>query len=423
MNTKRKFLLFCGTAVFLSLLGNTKKVQQVKSDDQEQKLTENIYQYLQANDSIAEKYLEQLKYSSVDKVQNIIINGKLTAYTLQQNKNVVSIGAIHGVKFPVNDKEYTYSGIVPVNYNSAKQYALIIHLHGTGRTGDNYIDKWQKIIDENKTENYILICPTFPDGKWSSKAGEEFVLTLIQKIKTIYNIDDNRIFLTGMSRGGGGTYNISKFHTDIFAGIAPIAGATDIENKAVLLENFLNLPIYIIHGSKDNFVPVEYARNAYQKLKDLKCDVTYIEHDKVLEAMPSIGGHFYPVELLPDLVKWFDTKKRKLLPSQLFIYQTKNNHERMYWVSATTLMKDTVSIQATLKDNHIEIKTEGVKKLKVFLNKELVSFIKPVSITMNGKEVFNKKVIPDVKTLLRNYKQFADSEMLFTAEIEVEMLK
>lgn len=438
MNTLTKHFFLYGFACLI-FFGNIQKLQASKTkpatssfsdpekENKEQKLLEKVYQYLSANDSSDEEYLEALKAYPVEKVQELISNGQLTAYTLQQNKDTVLTGSIHGAKFTVagrdtvKDKEYTYAGIVPSNYNSGKQYALIIHLHGMGRTGDSYIDKWEKVFGEMKTDNYILVCPTFPASNWSSKTGERIVMALMKKIKMLYNIDDNRIFLTGMSRGGGGTYNISKFHTDLFAGIAPIAGATDIENKALLLENFLNLPVYIIHGSKDDMVPVEYARTAYQKLKDLKCDVTYIEHDKVYEKMPSIGGHFYPAELLPDLVKWFDTKKRNTLPAKLFIYQTKYSHDRLHWLSAEELSKDTVSLEGEIKNNRIELKTDGVKKVKIFLNKELIDFSKPVAIVVNNKEVFKEIVKPDVKTLLKNYKKYMDKGMLFTKEVEVEL--
>ncbi|MBI4945740.1 MAG: hypothetical protein HY840_04990 [Bacteroidetes bacterium] len=396
------------------------------TQEDDQKLAAAICQYLSANDSLNKKYLEPLKNYSTEKVESFIASEQFTAYRLRQNKDSVFTGVVHETitvagKDTIKDKEYAYTGIVPANYNADKQYSLIIHLHGMGRTGDKYIDTWQKVFEETKADNYILICPTYPESNWSSKTGERIALTLMKKIKTIYNINDTRIFLTGMSRGGGGTYNISKFHTDLFAGIAPISGATDFENKALLLENFVPVPVYIIHGSKDNFVPVEYARNVYKKLQDLKCDVTYIEHDKVYEKMPSIGGHFYPTELLSDLVKWFDTKKRKGLPTKLFIYQTKNHHDRIYWLNAETLSKDTASIEGEIKNNRVEIKTDGVKQIKIFLNKELINFSQPVYFIVNNKEISKKTLKPDVGILIKNYKKHIDKEMLFTAEVVLDL--
>ena len=416
---KKKIILLCGIAICLFLLWNMKKIQ-VKPEGKEQKLIENVFQYLKANDSVAEKQVEQLSSSSVKEVQNIILTRQLTNYILQQNKDLVTTGAIHGTKFFVNDKEYAYSGLVPENYNPSKQYALIIHLHGAMSTGDTHIDKWKKIFEGANSDNYIMICPTYPESKWRSKTGEKIVFTLLNKLKDIYNIDENRIFLTGMSMGAGGTYSISRFHPDVFSGIAPVAGATDLFNKGLLLENFIPLPVYIIHGSKDSMVSVEYGRVAYQKLKDLKCDVTYIEHDMV-SKMKGGGGHFYPADLLPALLKWFDTKKRKPMPLQLFFRQTKNNHDRIFWISADSLTQDTITIQGEIKNNKIEITAGGMKKIKIFLNEGLVDFTKPVIVSVNNKNVFNKSIKPDVKTLLRNYRKDRDSGMLFTYEMEIQL--
>lgn len=389
--------------------------------DEDETTQETFYKFLEStDDTLSEKCLSKLKGNSYETIKSMIVSKEIKNYSLMKNEKSMT-GAVYGAYFYAAGTVYNFSLLVPEDYedyNVNKEYGLIIHLHGAGRTGDNYIKHWQEAFSQSKNNNYIVVCPTIISGSWQSQIGEEVVIELVKEIKRSYNIDDDKVFITGISMGGHGTYLMTIFHPDMFAGASPIAGAINFDKDAHLLENCSSVPFYIIHGSQDELIPVSYSQKISEKLKSLGFDVTYIEHNLVRESGPVRTGHLYPNELLPELIKWLDTKKRKPLTSKFSVHITKKYHSRIYWITPITLLTNNAHITAEISDNTMNIITKNLKKIKVHLDDQLVDFSKPVVIKINAKEVFNKRIYPDVQTLLLNYKRYRDTNFLFCAELE-----
>ena len=119
----------------------------------------------------------------------------------------------------------------------------MVCLHGAGFTGEAYLERWQARLGED----YVLACPTAPMGAWFTRGAEELVLATIRSVQRRYHIDPDRIFLTGMSNGGIGTWIIGMHDAPLFAGIAPMASGLD-DVLMPFLANLRSTPIYIIHG-------------------------------------------------------------------------------------------------------------------------------------------------------------------------------
>ena len=206
----------------------------------------------------------------------------------------------------------------PANYiaEAERKYPLILFLHGAGERGD---DIWKasihgpsKYAAQNPDFPFILVTPQCPAGQvWTS----ENLLELLAEVIAKNCVDETRIYLTGLSMGGYGTWNLGLAYPEKFAAIAPICGGG--ERIRVLLaarglsgpakqQSLVTLPVWAFHGAKDNVVPIEESERMIKLLKEAKCEqvkfTVYPEaqHDSWTETYNN-----------PELYAWFLKHERK----------------------------------------------------------------------------------------------------------------
>ncbi len=390
-------------------------------------LTAQIWQYVttedgdQAHTVLAS--LLQRPDATVLSVEHILQEGR--PYSLQP------VGTFPDQRVTVRDQTYHYSLYVPQGYRPTNEYALVICLHGAGFTGEAYLDRWQQRLGER----YILACPTYPAGAWFTRRAEELVLAVLQSVRSRYRVDPDRVFLTGMSNGGIGTWLIGMHHAPLFAGLAPMASGID-DVLFPFLENLRSTPTYIIHGKQDQVMPVELSRKLAGELKNLGYPFVYREHDRV---HPMAGGHFFPREELPDLVAWFDTQHRVAVPKTLTVVREASHLLTFGWVRIDAT-DEIASFSEDLIDkrddsirrrsyarltaqvtgpNRIEVRSEHVRQFTLFLNKDLTDLDKPVTVIVNGQASYEGLVTPTVDLLLRQARLRQDSRQLFPAQLSL----
>jgi predicted peptidase len=167
----------------------------------------------------------------------------------------------------IQKKELGYALHIPSNLKEKKP--LIVFLHGDGEKGTD-IEKVKihgpfDYLKTHKLDAYVLAPQCRENEKWSS----EILYRLIQKIQKEYNIDNNKIYLTGLSSGGWATWNLALEHPDLFAALVPIASFVDLIELEEICK-LKSIPIKIFHGLLDDVVTVDYPINVYKALK--KCD-------------------------------------------------------------------------------------------------------------------------------------------------------
>lgn len=166
-----------------------------------------------------------------------------------------------------------YLEYLPQGYSgNSNKYPVVIHLHGVGEKGpastdpnvlDDGIPKLIKLGPPKYVNNgtqfpFILISPQLKSsyGSWTSG----YVKEVIDHVKTYLRIDESRIYLTGLSLGGGGTWVTAQDFPRLFAAIAPICGGYNSPSKAanIALEN---LPVWAFHGDADTVVPISRSQS------------------------------------------------------------------------------------------------------------------------------------------------------------------
>jgi pimeloyl-ACP methyl ester carboxylesterase len=343
------------------------------------------------------------------------------------------VGLLPNEEVIVRDRPYQYSLSVPQSYEPIRDYALVVCLHGAGFTGEAYLDRWKTRLGEG----YLLVCPTYPAGAWFTRRAEDLVLETVRAVQRRYRIDPNRIFLSGMSNGGIGAWLIGMHHAPLFAGLAPMASGID-DVLFPFLENLRTTPVYIIHGSQDQVMPVELSRKLAGELKNMGYPFIYREHDR---THPMAGGHFFPREELPDLVKWFDSQRRNAAPKALTVVRDASHLLPFGWVridatdqiasfSEDLVDKRDESIRRRsyarltariTAPNQIEIQTDRVRQYTLFLNEDLIDLSKPVVITTNGMPSFEGMVTPQTEMLLRQTRLRQDPRQLFPAHLTLSV--
>ena len=344
--------------------------------------------------------------------------------------NYAPVGMQPGQEVAVGSEVFEYGLYVPEDYRPEKAYALVICLHGAGFTGDAYLERWQVRLGDS----YILACPTLMYGDWWTRTAEHLVMATLHAVTGTYHIDPDRVFLTGMSNGGIGAYLIGAHHAPRFAAIVPMASGLD-DVLMPFLENFQETPLYIIHGKRDQVMPVELSRSIVDTLAELNYTYVYREHDQI---HPMAGGHFFPREELADLVTWLGHQHRNLYPKKLRVVEDASHLLRFGWLridttdriaSFTEALIDRqdeaiksrlyARLDATITDNTIAVQSQRVRRFTLFFNDQLVDLARPVIVVTNGTVSFNGVVIPSVRTLLHEARVRHDGASVYSGSITI----
>ncbi len=187
---------------------------------------------------------------------------------------------------------------LPADYDkSDAEWPLILFLHGAGERGDDLrqLEKHgpPKIVMQ-KDMPFIVVSPQCPKDSWWPKENE--VLTnLLDDIVSRYNVDESRIYLTGLSMGGYGSWSLGCEHPKRFAAIAPVCGG----GEPFFGRKLKNTPVWAFHGAKDNTVPLK-------KSEDMVNTIKKAGGDAKLTVYPQ-AGHDSWTETYnnPKLYEWF----------------------------------------------------------------------------------------------------------------------
>ena len=166
---------------------------------------------------------------------------------------------------------YTYSVRPPSDYNDSKQYPIFIFLHG-GVTNDWFFTNF---LTNNfhipQDDSYIIVRPSKLEMDWNPKK----VLDVLEDVKTQMSVDDDRVYLTGLSMGGRGTFIVAAELPDYFAAIMPLSPHHTPYSYLPLAEDVAHLPIWMSHGDSDNTSSYDLASQMAQELQDLGAEIEF----------------------------------------------------------------------------------------------------------------------------------------------------
>jgi predicted peptidase len=190
------------------------------------------------------------------------------------------------------DKETTvyYLLFTPNDYKpDGKPWPLLLFLHGYGESGDNELDRLKihgppQLVDSRPEFPFIVVtpqCPPLPRemakirGAWQS----EQLIQLLDHVSKELNVDPSRVYVTGLSMGGFGTWRLAAAHPDRFAAAVPICGGGEPNEMAKALKG---VPIWAFHGAQDTIVPLAQSEDMVNAVRAAGGDVR-------LTVYPDVG--------------------------------------------------------------------------------------------------------------------------------------
>lgn len=209
-------------------------------------------------------------------VWNFLLAGAIASSAVAAETDVMARNQSAEVaKLEVRKKaELKYLLALPKGYDAkkGKKWPLMIFLHGAGERGTNLnkvaVHGPPKLVAQGKEFPFILISPQCPNGKvWDP----ELVIELLNQAVKKYRVDEGRVYLTGLSMGGFGSWATAIAYPDRFAAVAPICGGGNV--ISVLLpaggkeKQLKSLPIWAFHGAKDTVVTLDESERMVNAFK------------------------------------------------------------------------------------------------------------------------------------------------------------
>ncbi len=185
---------------------------------------------------------------------------------------------------------------LPKGYGKEKkEWPLVLFLHGIGERGNN-LELVKRhgppmLVAQGNEFPFILISPQCPDDSWWSN---DVLDGLLKDVEEKYDVDKNRVYVTGLSMGGYGTWGLAMEYPHRFAAIAPVCGAG---NERIAC-NLKDTPVWAFHGAKDNVVPISEDQKLIDALKKCGGNVKFTIYPN--------GNHDAWTETYnnPELYKW-----------------------------------------------------------------------------------------------------------------------
>lgn len=176
----------------------------------------------------------------------------------------------------VEKQELNYLLYLPKAYDADREsgWPLMLFLHGAGERGNDLarvkIHGPPKLVETDPDFPFVLVSPQCPeDQTWDTSA----LSRLLDDVTARLNIDTDRVYLTGLSMGGYGTWNLGIAEPQRFAAIAPICGGGELLDillvPAAQRAALQNLPVWAFHGGEDTVVPVDESQRMVAGLKRL----------------------------------------------------------------------------------------------------------------------------------------------------------
>jgi predicted esterase len=312
-----------------------------------------------------------------------------------------------------------YGLYVPPSYDAAKTWPLLVGLHGSGSNHLLHRRRLFGLGNEPGEGDYeairkdlplpdvgFLVLTPYGRGESAGYSGiaEGDVLRALDHVQRAYSVDADRVHLTGLSMGGGGTWHVGLRYPDRFASIAPVCGVADLDlmpwsagspaldkelmsltGYSRIVENASNLPVFVFHGDEDDAVDVTASRKMVEAFgKAGLGNARYFELPGVTHFSWDFAyrdaAHFRRVA---DI-------RRNAFPERVVYSTFSPRYTKAYWLRIDRLDRALAlaRIEGAQKAGVFDVKTDNLAAFSILLAPAIAPAGKPVEVKVNGKPVF-----------------------------------
>lgn len=264
---------------------------------------------------------------------------------------------------------------------------------------------------------------------WWSYRERTFPIAALDYVKRRYPVDTDRVVLMGYSMGGFGAWNVGLRYHDLFAAVAPFAGGLSREEFAsgmlgrdrltrALLDNVAMVPVYFVHGDQDDVVPVGPERWTHEELTEKKLPHTYVE---VPGGKHVLGDFLKDGEETRRFREWLDTRVRRASPRRVVHRAIGGYHAGAYWVRIDEVAGQSARVEAEAQRNRVVVTTEGVSRLTLFVDPEVLDSRKTITVFVDEKPAFQGKPKASLLAVAESFARTRDPKLVYERMLTVEV--
>lgn len=300
---------------------------------------------------------------------------------------------------------------LPVNYSPGKTWPLVIQMHGYNPGNPRYVRWWAAdsrhagIAAEFPGHQEVIYLEVHGRGNAGYLyLGDQDVVRALAEAKKHFSVDENRVYLTGDSMGGWGTWNIGTRHPELFAAIAPVFGGSDYHvdfteeqlakmdpphrfsqertSSWATADSLLNLPVFVHHGDVDQSVNVDYSRWGVRLLQRWGYDVRYHEYPGYgHESLLGEGNAAASIE-------WFLGHTRQSTPARVRVRSADLRTAQAYWVRVDQMESPAAFMVVdaeVISRSVIRLDTQNIQAITLSPAASLIDPAKPLRVIWNGE--------------------------------------
>jgi len=339
---------------------------------------------------------------------------------------------------------------VPDSYDPAKRYQVRFQLHGGvgGRETNQPRGTGESPLPG--AEQIYVVPYSWDAEPWWSNNQVLNLDTIIDSLKRTYNIDENRVVLSGVSDGGTGAYYIGMRETTPYASFLPLNGFImvlsneAVDDDQIFPNNLRNKPMFVINGGEDPLYPTATVDPFVKHM------MTAVKTDYYPQPNAGHNTRWWP-EMKDTYEKFVSDHPRDPDPDTLTWETAGLDHNRAHWLVIDQLgsrpgesismsdlnmfqtprvnrqiqlfqrRKHSGRVDLVRQGNTVQATTRGVAAFTLLLSPERFDFNQPIKVVANGHTVFENRVERNVKTLLKWAAHDNDRTMLYAAEIKIKL--
>ncbi|MDO4790076.1 MAG: alpha/beta hydrolase-fold protein [Porphyromonas sp.] len=377
----------------------------------------------------------------------------------------------YSIKFRINDSTLTsYYVHLPADYSPKQSYPLLVVLHGAVRnnslleflTSEICLEGFNRFYTKYANQHGVILL--IPQGSkeynWMMPdKGFFMVPSMVREVKKALNVDDDRVFVSGHSNGATGSFSYLMKQPTIFAGFYGFNTLPKVRTGGTFAENILNRSFLSFSTDQDYY----YPPNANDSMNELMSKLGADYKDVRTKGFP----HWFPMFdesepcfrlLFEDLIQ----RQRNPYPSKLTWEYDDEQYNEVDWLSdirmdtiapradwhkdlnfditewqkyddnevlqtikveekAFQFPRKSAKIRAEYEKNTFRIETSCVKSFRINISPKMIDTKKPVTVVVNGKRVFRRKVGYDKNYLLRQIEK-QDRKQVWISGIDIRII-
>lgn len=344
--------------------------------------------------------------------------------------------------------------LVPETYDPAKRWPLRVQLHGgVGRMPPDNPAQLRPLATNRipgQRPELVLQPRAWGTSEWWERNQAANVLNLVEQVKKAYNVDESRIYITGISDGGTGVYFFAMREATKWAACLPLNGHPSVLNNPevgadgdLFLSNLVNCPLYLVNGGKDRLYPAASVQPWVETMKRAGAPV-------IFNVYPDAGHDtsWWPEERA-DYEAFLAEHPRNPHPARIsWATERTDRYNRFRWMVIDKLaprpsdgaLEDVNTLRVSGREiplysrrarwgrvdivragNTFTATTRGVEQFTLLLSPDAIDAGKPVKVVVNGRPVFEGSVRLDVATLRKWNERDHDRTMLFGGELTIHV--